>query len=322
MKKQLEASLRQGVSFLSKKQHLSGEFSTRVWEKFKINDSSYVKTLFPTSFVLHSLKHVEKYVQVEKIVQRAAKFLLGEMEENGLWRFYGKKSYIHFDLDTTCCILASLKEWCVDLDFEVLSFNLLKYRNAKSIFDTWILDVYPPFEKKDNNVDWVVNANVLFFYSLLDLCLPEVEQYLNRVVETETFKQRSPYYDSPFCFIYCLTRAYADGRNPKLSPAIAKIKNYLLSFKEENKLHDDVLESALATVGILNCGGDVTEASPAIEYLLSMQKNDGGWPMGIFFTGGPYTEYRIVYGSEELTTAIALEAISKYVRKHRGRITR
>jgi hypothetical protein len=234
--------------------------------------------------------------------------------ENGLWRFYGKSSRIHFDLDTTCCVLASLKEYDLDLDYETIATKLLKYRNTQGIFNTWILDVDPPFKKADNNVDWIVNANVLFFYSLLGWNLPEIEQYLIMVVETKMFKQRSPYYDSPFCFIYCLTRTYGDGKNLRLSPAIAKIREYILEVT--SKPQGDPLEIALASVSLLNCGIDSTRSEYAIKYLLGMQRIDGGWPAGIFFTEGPYTEYRILYGSEALTTAITFEAISKYAERY------
>lgn len=290
------------------------------WDKSKAKDASYVKSVFITSFIIHSLRHVGKFVPVDKISQHAINFLLDEMENNGLWRFYGKKSYIHFDIDTTCCVLAALKEWGIKMDYYAIASKLLEYRNAQGVFNTWILNVDPPFEKKDNNVDWVVNANALFFYSLLGQSLPDVGRYLIRVVEIDAFKQRSPYYDSPFCFIYCLTRAYADGNAMKLRPAIAKIKDCLLSIKADDKLHSDTLQSALATVGLLNCSEGSAKSARLIEYLLSMQRREGGWSTGIFFTEGPYTEHHIVYGSDELTTAIALEAISKYAEKHGVRL--
>ena len=242
MKSVILDSLRRGIFFLSKSQFKSGEFPTMRWKRNSKENVSYVKTVFITSFVLHSLKHIEKFLEIGKVKQKAVNFLLNEME-SCLWRFYGKGSRIHFDLDTTCCALASLKEHSVDLDYEITATKLLNYRNIQSVFNTWILDVDPPFEKMDNNIDWVVNANVLFFYSLLGRNLPEVGQYLVGVVETEMFKQRSPYYDSPFCFIYCLTRAYADGKNLGLGHIITKMRSYLLN--TINKLPSDALEKVM-----------------------------------------------------------------------------
>jgi len=332
----LKTALEKGIYFLYQRQMSSGEFPTTMWQISKENDSSYVKSVFATTFVLHSLKSVKNFGYVENMSQQAIRFLLGEMEYYGLWRFYGKKSNIHFDIDDTCCALAALREWNIEMDYNTIASELLKYRNDRGIFNTWILDVDPPFEKRDNNVDWVVNANALFFYSLLDQRLAEVEQYLLRVVETDTFKRPSYYYYSPLCFIYCLTRAYADGHNLELGYAIPKIRSYLLNIIRGGKLLDNPLENALAIVGLLNCGEDVAVLEPVIEHLLSMQRNDGGWQKSLFFVNGPYTLltsiYRYigftislfrysytwrntVFGSEELTTAIALEAISRYAEK-------
>jgi len=310
--KRIEESLRKGICFLSNRQLPSGEFGTMMWEKANIEAASYVKSVFVTSFVLHSLAKMRNFTKVKEIGQNAISFLLDEMEQKSLWRFFGKNSHIHFDVDDTCCILASLKEWGVDMNYLSQAHSMLKYRDNQGMFYTWVLDVDPPFEKEDNNIDWVVNANVLFFYSLLDHPLSEVEQYLIQVVETGAFQQRSSYYDSPFTFIYCLTRAYSDGCNSTLSSAITGIKDYLLYGKDRNRRYKDPLENASSIIGLLNCGGKTTELTQAIEHLLRMQGRDGGWQKSMFFTGGPYTEYSIAYGSRELTTAIALEALYKY----------
>lgn len=144
MKSVILDSLRKDISFLSKSQFRSGEFPTMRWKRNSIKDISYVKTVFTTSFILHSLKHVGRFLNINKISKKAIRFLLNEME-NGLWRFYGKGSRIHFDLDTTCCALASLKEHSVDLDYEITATKLLNYRNIQGVFNTWILDVDPSF---------------------------------------------------------------------------------------------------------------------------------------------------------------------------------
>jgi hypothetical protein len=313
--KEIAKSIRKGIDFLANRQLPSGEFATMKWKKPKVETASYVKSVFITSFVLHSLRYAENLTRLKEISQRAIGFLLNEMERNGLWRFFGKYSVIHFDVDSTCCILASLKEWRIEIDYHALASLLLKYRGDKGLFYTWILDIDPPFEKGDNNIDWVVNTNVLFFYSLLGYPLPEVERYLIHAVETSTFQQRSPYYDPPFPFIYCLTRSYADGGNSGLRPAVAKVRDYLLHVNAELNSHETPLESALAAVGLLNCGCGITESTQVMKHLLSLQGEDGGWPIGVFHTEGPYTAHLIAYGSRELTTAISLEAITKYLKE-------
>lgn len=311
LKRDIFKSLRRGISFLSNSQLKSGGFPMIIWQKNNVKSVTNVKTIFAAPFVLHSLKYVRKFFNIDEISRKAIEFLLNEMEYGGLWRFFGKNTYIHFDVDSTSCVLASLKEYGIDFDYKTIATKLLKYRNSQNIFNTWIPDIDFSLEKVDNNVDWVVNANVLFFYSLLDWKLPEVEQYLIRIVENGMFKERSPYYDSPFCFIYSLTRAYADGKDLRLTPAITKIRGYLLEVI--NKAQVDPLESALATVSLLNCGINPTTSRFLIKHLLNHQKKDGGWPIGMFF---PHPDTDYVYGSEAITTAIALEAISKYVGRY------
>lgn len=314
LKEKIKKSLKHGLEFLSKEQLPSGEFPMTRWNRNNKKEVSYVKTVFLTPFILHSLLHIKKYANVEKICDLALNFLIREMEQNGLWRFFGKKSYIHFDLDTTCCTLAALKEYNIEMDYQLIATQLLTYRNMNGIFNTWILDIDPPFKKEDNIIDWVVNANVLYFYSLLNYDLTGVEKYLKEVVETEKFMQRSPYYDSPFCFAYCLTRIYSNGCNSRLKDSINKINAFLNNIDFENECQISSLDYVFLTAGKFNCNENFNNIEESIKFLLNMQNRDGGWPIDIFFTEGPYTNYSIVYGSRLLTTAITLEVICKYIR--------
>jgi hypothetical protein len=315
MVSQIEASLKKGFSFLDSNQLPSGEFLTKQWIGDDACEHSLkfpIRSVFITSFVLHSLKFIAKHVDVKRSAQKALEFLLSEMEDQGLWRFYGKESKIPFDIDCVCCILAALKEWEIEMDYENIASRLLRYRNAKNIFNTWILDEDPRSAKiKFSNVDWVVNANVLFFYSLVGERLPEVEQYLIAFVKNEAFKQRSIFYP-PMSGMYCLTRAYADGQNRGLKPAISKIKEYLLSSKTENKSQDSLC-TALSTVALQNCYEGKAPTAQFIGDLLNMQQIDGRWPTGVFFSSvmRGHPEISLKWGSEELTTAFALEAIAK-----------
>jgi len=314
--KELIKSLQKGIQFLVDKQMHSGEFATLNWKQNNVESASYVKSVFFTSFILHSLKYSKKSITVKIISQNALNFLSNEMEINGFWRYSGKGSFIHFDMDTTSSVLSSVKEWGIELDYQTLASSLLKYRNKQGLFYTWILDTEQPFTKKDNNIDWVVNANILFFYSLMNIPLPKVEKYLIHIVKSGKFKKRSPYYDSPFTFIYCLTRVYSDGNNSRIISIIPKIRDYLRNIINENKSFYSQLENALVAVSLLNCGYTNIELRLTLKYLLNLQRKDGGWSMGSFHTGGPYLGYDTFYGSDALTTAIALEAISKYLKKN------
>ena len=221
MEQNLKNAILKGVEFLKSGQLISGEFPSKKW----IGDDAHLrvlkdfpprKSVFLTSFVLHSLTIMNEceFVEIEKLARQAIDFLLEEKEEYGLWRFGGKESEMPFDIDCTACILSALKEWNninkewnINLDYEKIATNLLKYQNDKRIFNTWILDMDSGLSKIwHNDVDWVVNANILNFYTLLNWNLINVKQYLEKIIETEEFKKNSIYYPS-ISGIYCFINA-------------------------------------------------------------------------------------------------------------------
>jgi predicted Rdx family selenoprotein len=129
-------------------------------------------------------------------------------------------------------------------------------------------------------------------------------------MEKEDFEDGSIYYYSPLSFIYCLSRAYADGGAIGLKLILRNIKNYLLNKQNVKGEWGNTLENAMATVSLINCGYKGIVVDGAINNLLKEQKADGGWPNSAFFAGVP----ELFYGSRELTTAIAIEALWKYLK--------
>jgi len=309
MKERIEKSLRKAVAFLDKRQLPSGEFSTTRAQKTDMKNSSGIKSVFFTTFVLHSLSQLKNVFPINGRVQSATKFLLGEKEGEGFWRFFGKGTHLPLDLDDTCCALSALFENNVELEYRTIANCLLNYRDNKGICYTWILDRYLPKTSGDfnNDIDWVVNANVLFFFSLIKMPIPEVVDYLCSIVEEKSFEGGSIYYYSPLSFIYSVSRAYADGGAVGLKPTSGKIKNYLLNKQNVVGEWGNILENAMATVSLINFEYKEIEVDRAINNLLKDQRPDGGWPNSAFFRGVP----ELFYGSRELSTAIAIEALWK-----------
>lgn len=313
MNNRIIKSVRRGIYFLSSKQRSSGEFATMRAKKIDMKNSSYVKSVFFTTFVLHSLSQLKNVFPINEMSWKATKFLLNEKEGEGFWRFFGKETHLPLDLDDTCCALSALFENGVELEYRTIANYLLNYRNNKGIFYTWVLDHSLPETNSDfkNDVDWVVNANVLFFFSLIKISIPEVADYLCNIVEEKTFEGGGIYYYSPFSLMYCLSRAYADGRVVGLKLILGKIKNYLLNKQNIKGEWGNSLENPMATVSLINSGYRGIEIDRSINNLLKTQRADGGWPNSTFFAGVP----ELFYGSRELTTALTIEALWKYVKK-------
>lgn len=316
MNNKITKSIRKGISFLLNKQLNSGEFPTTRAKKISMENASYIKSVFLNTFVLHSLSQLKNVFPINETVQNTTKFLLNEKEGEGFWRFFGKGNHLPLDLDDTCCALSALFINGVELEYKTIADYLLNYRDKGGIFYTWILDRYLPKNSSyfENDIDWVVNANTLFFFSLIKIPIPEVTDYLCNIVEKGDFEDGSIYYYSPFSFIYCLSRAYADGGVIGLKPILRNIKNYLLNKQKVKVEKGNTLENAMATASLINCGYKGIVVDGAINNLLKAQKADGGWPNSAFFAGVP----ELFYGSRELTTAIAIEALWKYLKVYKN----
>lgn len=314
------SSIKSGISFLSKNQLSSGEFATMIAPNHDMKDSIYVKSPFFTALILYSLSHLNKLEDLNGITRKATNFLLQERDDTGYWRFFGKESGIPPDLDDTCCALSAFYIYGIELDFETISNSFLKYRDNEGIFYTWVLDLYSTNGKNDNYVnyiDWVVNSNILFFYSLLKKHLPEIVDYLCHIVKEKMFIDGSKYYNSPFSFLYCVTRIYAYSNTKDFQSTKPILKGYLLDTQNNKGGWGNSLEDAMATVSLINLGVKGKSLEKAINNLLSLQESDGGWPITPFFFY-IYPDELKFYGSRELNTAIVVETLSKYLQKYRG----
>ncbi len=306
----LNTSIKKGIDFLSNAQTEWGEFATYMWNKKNKEFPEYVSSVFITTFVVHSLNFVEQSSIIKDMKFKAIQFLQKNMEGVGTWRFFCKGSKIAPDLDDTCCILAILKQNNVNVDIKLLDF-FLKFRKHKDkLFYTWI-----GIPNRENDVSPIVNANVLWFYSLMNRTkkIPEVIDYLNKksnLLRKKPFK--SMWYCSSSAFCYMVTRVYAEGNIVKLRNSNKSIQQFLCSTQKSDGSWGNELETALSTVSLLNIGYFGSKVDKAVQFLLSKQDSvEGSWPIAPFCKG-PEKGVKYFFGSEELTTAICLEALAKY----------
>lgn len=302
----IECSINRAVGFLANEQLNWGEFATYSFEKKDMSYRKYTHSVFITTFVLHSLNYIEQTQIVRDMIDRAVNYLLDNKEGIGLYRFFGKGSYIYPDMDDISCALAALYQHDIPIEPGLPEY-FLQFRNKKSnLFYTWLKEPLT----KGNDIDCIVNANTLFFYALMNQSdlIPEVSNYLISQSSKLGQQKCQKWYSSPQAFTYTVSRAYADGRAKNLVKASLHISDFLLSTQRKDGSWGNELETALASVSLININYSGIQLDKAIQFLLSHQNdNDGSWPAAFFFLG-PLG----YYGSEELTTAISLEALAKY----------
>jgi hypothetical protein len=301
-----QKAAKQGLNFLAQAQQPSGAFTTTRAVKPDMLNAQPFPCVFITPFILHVLEKIDAPIEM---IERGRGYLQATMELGWAWRFYGPGTHLPLDWDDTACSLVALADPGV---WKLALRHRAAYRRADGWHWTWMLDMAPRDGRvKKNDIDPVVNANVLFWLARAGVDDKKLARNLQTWVTWGEFLKTTIYYDSPFPFAYCLSRAATDGPVPALNGAVQQVAEGLIALREEQTGWGNALWNALALVTLLNAGyweHEVVQLT--VERLLEMQQPDGGWPNAPFFPGQP----GLFYGSRELTTAIALEGLVGYDR--------
>jgi hypothetical protein len=212
---------------------------------------------------------------------------------------------------------------------------ILGNRNRDGLFHTWLVPRLPitgdasywrvvlpklpwsftrhPFwrltEAEPNDVDGVVNANVLLCLGERDETRPIV-RYLLQILADSREATCDKWHLNRFNVYYMISRAYFMGA-PSLTDARRPIVERIAGAAGEDGAVGNALETALAACALLNFEERSTTLDRAVDWLVAAQAADGGWPRLPLYYGGPKRVYG--WGSEELTTAVAVEALARYV---------
>ena len=293
-------SVRRGLRFLYDKQLPYGEFRTYASPTRDMRVTRFDSSIFVTTFVLYSIARID-HPYVTTMTNKATSFLTEEMRDPGLFQYYTSKNTrsIEFDLDDTACASVALQR---SHPFVVGSYNVgyfMENRNEAGLFYTW-LGVAPPA----NDIDSVVNANVVFYLGDRDETKSAC-RYLIDTIKSRNESDSYHHYLDDMTLYYAVSRAYAHGTS-SLAEAKEALIERALRFSEDDGSFGNVLTTACAMCSLANVGYDgVTRLGTAARYLEKQQEADGSWrrvPM--------YHQPGVYYGSEELTTALCLEALT------------
>jgi len=328
-----DRALARGVDFLWVRQLVDGEFPTLVWPAVDPHaDGEFDSTVFTTALVVYALRFVPGE-RAAAMRARAVRFLVSQQSGPGVWRFWTSKSQLHRwippDLDDTCCALFALRDAGVALPpSERL---VLSNRSRAGLFYTWLLpgrDAHStlrllrwahfsfrqhPFwqntEAERDDIDGVVNANTLLYLGdRAESRLPV--DYLLGTLAAVNEASCDKWHLSKFNFYYMVSRAYFHGV-ASLGAARATVVERIAEAAVTQGGIETALDVALAACSLLNFDADRGLIGRLASRLVSSQAPAGGWPRSALFFGGPKRVYG--WGSEELTTAVSLEALARYI---------
>lgn len=296
----IPGSLARAVGFLASRQLPHGEIRVDRSDDAALRDPVFESSPYGTTYVLYALSFAED-PRIPEIAARAKRFLSSEMEPPGVWRYYSSlnRGTLPPDLDDTACAAVALRRDHDEIRLGLHLRLILANRDADGRFRTFLTD-------GGNNVDAVVNANVLFYLGDREETRAAC-RYLLGVVSGGHERDASRYGVDDLSFYYVLSRAYFAGAND-LGACRGPVLERIAARRREDGSFGDELATALAIASLHNfAGGEPEELAAAVRFLLSRQRRDGSWPRATF-----YVDFdRGLYGSEELTTAFAVEAIAR-----------
>ncbi len=333
-------TIERGLAFLSGAQHPDGEFETLISTEISLENGSWDSSPFVTAMIAHALGTC--LPESKPMIERALGFLESQMEAGGVWRYYSSRNFKHSrippDLDDTACATFVLKEngrripsnqWIFD---EMRSENgayrtwLIPGANAHDSFVAYLSSLeelsierspaippkfagHPRFANPRDPVnpvchDPVVNANVY-------LCLEGEEQkaelisYLAQLIASGSESFASDFYADIASFYYALAKV-AQKSGPdmveKLSGVRPDLEARIKAISDESSLNAAMIISAS-----LILAPDLEGIPAAIAHLRTTQQEDGSWARSVFYRGP-----KEFWGSEELTTALCLEALCRF----------
>jgi hypothetical protein len=308
----MRGALDRAVSFLAARQLTYGEFPSYRFDTPSLQPPGKLDSSpFVTTFVLYALALVD-HPEAMPLLEKGVAFLLSECEEPGVWRYWTSRNGARIvpDLDDTSCASFVLQQLVPDL----LPDNrdvLLRYRTEQGVFQTWICD-------GDNDVDSVVNANVLLYLGERHETKAALE-VLCRLVEEDREGPSYWYYLDALALYYAISRARYHGV-AGLERCREAVLRKVLARQQADGSFGDELATALGLCTLLNFRAEDTAAlTRGFVALLGAQQPEGGWPSRAFYSGPrPPGPLKVWWGSEELTTALCLEALAKGLKNAAG----
>lgn len=307
--RQLRRAQEQALHFLVERQHHDGRFHTVRSKARSLQDPLPDDDgIFTTAFISLTLCHVEGD-QAGRLLGRSLDFLRGKMDAQGMWKYSSRKGMglPWPDLDDTACASFALLRFAGDPLYSLNLKALLANRREDGLFRTWLA---PP--EVENDTDSIVNANVLLYLGQQ----PETAQvvdYLNTLIR-ENREEGSFFYYTHKLFLYqAMSRAFWWGARG-LSASRDVVIQRLFQTKDPQGRFCSPLLTGLAASTFFNYGfSDRKQLESILSWLLGTQASDGSWPREAAWAGPlPPGPHSVWWGSEELTTAICLEALARY----------
>jgi hypothetical protein len=333
----IQQSILNGISYLYQHQFPNGDFCCYIAYEENMLHPIPEANVFPTSLISYALLGLVEHFKVNAMLQRAGDFLEYQAMRGGVWNNYAK---IHpyfkvcpADVDNTACAAIAMDG--INRQFQDNERLLLYNRSKEGLFYTWftmrpalkgnkdywrllLREFKHPFqtllfwtqtEAGKFDIDGAVNANALFYLGLRPETASIIDLML-KIIDEGREADCDKWYRNPFTIYYFFTRNLHAGIS-ELEPIRKPVIERILDKASNNgEIGTGVLDTALGIISLIKLNYRSEVLDKAINYLIVEQGPDGNWVRRPLYYGGP--KKLACFGSEEITTAFCLEALSLY----------
>lgn len=336
----IESAINRGIDYLIQHQYPNGEFCCYISaDEPMLNWCVTDSTVFATMVVASCLLPLSKSDSVEPMLSKATNYLKYHMHGGGVWPVFSNihpwHKIVPYDADSLAFGSAYMQERGVQYTALNNKPLLLANRTRGGLFYTWFIlhshlhsnrtlwrlslkELKKPItsflfwranECTRSDVDLGINANVLYYLGEISETIPVINELI-KVISEGREGDCDKWYRNPFTIYYLISRAYNRGAK-KLQPVVAPIIDRIIATAlPDGQLGKSVLDTAIGATTLINLGFTSKELHQAINFLITKQGPYGEWPRWLLYYGGP--KLLQGWGSEELTTALCLEAIARY----------
>jgi hypothetical protein len=336
----MENSIRKGIAFLYRHQLHHGEFLNYVSRTEDMTGPCWAESLtYNTSLICYSLSFLSDYREADEMISKSIHFLNAHMQY-GVWNFFSKTnryfSVLPFDVDSTSLAAAVFRDRGLPHEADALTTKIvLANRSRKGMFYTWIVPrisavysklflrigvhvLFSPIRHsifwylsncRYSNVDAGINANVLFYLKERPETQPVIALII-KVINENRESSCDKWYNNPFVIYYFFSRNYFHGID-KLQPICQPIIDRVVAqAKEDGRLGNNLFETGLGVCVLLNLNFRSAVLEKAVQYIINAQNEYGQWERWAHYSAGDGSN--AYFGSEEITTALCLEALVRY----------
>ena len=309
----IRRAVEKGVAYLESAQLPSGEIPIETSPTPEMSgDCVREPVVFPAALAARALSITSSAARVRS---RALDFLLREMDPDGLWRYPSSEhpGHDHIPLDVDDTSIASAALAAAGRRFPNNRALLLANRERSGLFRTWIVRWWPHPRKTYRffrhttadvrDVDAVINANVVIYLGICEETRPAIAHML-AVLRANGEMMSTKWYESRFTVWYFFSHALRE---------IAPEAGEMIVRRIETATPRNALDLALATSALL-----LWNRAPDVQPLINAQLPSGAWPRAGFYHAGlkriSPNEFQPTppwWGSEALTTVLAVEALSR-----------